>query len=80
MQNLPVVNSQVQILRMEVWVTNRTGSTVNTRNIVGLMDLAEPSPYNTNIHSLTTPNALPANGDNDIYSFLNVDANRNPHL
>ena len=25
MKNLPVVNSQVQILRMEVWVTNRNG-------------------------------------------------------
>ncbi|MGM2810373.1 hypothetical protein, partial [Bacillus cereus group sp. Bce027] len=27
MANLPVVNSQVQIQRIEVWVTNRTGAT-----------------------------------------------------
>ena len=27
LRNLPVVNSQVQIQRMEVWVTNRTGAT-----------------------------------------------------
>ena len=42
MSNLPVVNSQVQIMRMEVWVTNRTGATTNTtRSIVGFMDLGE---------------------------------------
>ena len=41
MSNLPLVNSQVQIVRMEVWVTNRNGTTTNTRGIVGLMDLGE---------------------------------------
>jgi cell surface protein SprA len=80
MSNLPIVNSQVQILRMEVWVTNRTGVTTNTRTVVGLMDLAENNPYNTNIHSLTT-NTLPQNGANDLYSFLTSNqANRNPAL
>ncbi len=44
MSKLPVVSSQVQILRMEVWVTNRNGSTTETRDVVGLMDLAEPDP------------------------------------
>ena len=45
MKNLPIINSQVQILRMEVWVTNRTGATTDTRDIVGLMDLGEQKPY-----------------------------------
>src|SRR5207253_4336504 len=36
MAKLPVVSSSVQILRMEVWVTNRTGATTETRDIVGL--------------------------------------------
>ncbi len=81
MSNLPVVNSQVQVLRIEVWVTDRTGSTTDTRSIVGLMDLAESSPYNPNVHSLTT-NPLPENGSNDLYPFLASDAtnNRNPAL
>ncbi len=80
MKNLPVVNSQVQILKMEVWVTNRTGSTINTRSIVGLMDLAEYQPYNSNVHSLTT-NSLPDNGSNDLYPFLaGSPANRDPAL
>ena len=41
MSNLPVVNSQVQILRMEVWVTNRTGATTETSDVVGFMDLVK---------------------------------------
>ena len=45
MKQLPVVNSAVQILRMEVWVTNRTGATTDTRDIVALMDLGERNPY-----------------------------------
>lgn len=81
MKNLPYVNSQVQILRLEVWVTNRSGATTNTRGIVGFMDLGENSPYNPNIHSLTS-STLPQNGANDLYSFLAGDpeTNRNPAL
>ncbi len=80
MAKLPVVNSQVQILRMEVWVTNRTGATTDTRNIVGLMDLGENTPYNNNIHSLTT-NPLPQNGANDLYAAVTSNPiYRNPSL
>ncbi|MDE3213737.1 MAG: cell surface protein SprA, partial [Bacteroidota bacterium] len=38
MSTLPAMTSPVQILRVEVWVTNRTGSTTNSREVVGLMD------------------------------------------
>ena len=55
MSNLPIVNSPVQILRMEVWVTNRNGTTTQARNIVGLMDLGESTPYNPNIIPLYGP-------------------------
>ncbi len=44
MKQLPVVNSRVQILRVEVWVTNRNGATTDTRDIVGFMDLGERNP------------------------------------
>ena len=53
MSNLPVVRSLVQIQRIEVWVTNRTGTTNRERDVVGLMDMGENQPYNPNIHSLT---------------------------
>jgi len=78
MQDLPVVNSQVQILRMEVWVTNRTGATTETRNIVGLMDLAEGAPHNPNIIGTGAGN-LPSNATNNLYNTLITDPSiRNP--
>ena len=78
MSTLPLVKTQVQIMRMEVWVTNRNGTTTNTRGIVGLMDLGENAPYNTNIHSLTN-NPLPQNDANDLYgSLLNNRGYRDP--
>jgi cell surface protein SprA len=80
MSNLPVVNSQVQIQRIEVWVTNRTGATTDARDIVGLMDLGESRPYNPNVRSLTT-SPLPANGANDLYNSLNGNPSaRNPSV
>ncbi len=45
MKELPIVNSLAQILRVEVWITNRTGATTETRDVVGLMDLGEGQPY-----------------------------------
>ena len=45
MRELPIVNSLAQILRVEVWVTNRTGATTDTRDVVALMDLGENNPY-----------------------------------
>src|SRR5205085_2987127 len=46
MAQLPVVRSNVQVLRVEVWVTNRTGATTDTRDVVGFMDLGERNPFN----------------------------------
>ncbi|WP_447640712.1 MULTISPECIES: T9SS outer membrane translocon Sov/SprA [Chitinophagaceae] len=69
MANLPVTRSQVNITRMEVWVTNRTGTITNARNVVGLMDLGESKPYNSNIHAIGLSD-LPDNGNNDIYNKI----------
>jgi len=78
MKNLPVVNSQVQVQRVEVWVTNRTGATTEARDVVGLMDLGESSPYNSSVQSLTS-NPLPANGANNLFGSLVANPNaRNP--
>jgi len=45
MSNLPAITTPVQILRMEVWVTNKNGTTTDAREIVGLMDLGEGRPF-----------------------------------
>jgi cell surface protein SprA len=41
LKNLPAVSSGVNIERIEVWITNKTSSYDETRNIVAFADLAE---------------------------------------
>ena len=69
MSQLPVVNSPVQIFRMEVWVTNRNGATTETRDVVALMDLGEGAPYRAP-GGTGNPNSLPYNNINGLYSLL----------
>jgi cell surface protein SprA len=77
MSELPKVNSQVQILRIEVWVTNRNGSTTETRDVVGLMDLGENQPFNPGINSLTNQ-PFPNNDANDLFRrIINNPSSRN---
>ncbi len=94
LSKIPAVTTPVQILRLEVWVTNRNGSTTNTRDIVGLMDLGErdayrsqPTPTNTNtrapyiVNSFGGTSGLPFNDANDLYrNIVNNANNRNPSL
>lgn len=68
MKKLPVVNSKVQILRMEVWVTNRNGTTTDTRDVIAFMDLGERSPYSSILSA--GGNELPRNDANNLYSLL----------
>lgn len=44
----PYIKSQVQITRLEVWITNRSQQTLNVRNIVGIQDLGEYDPLTSN--------------------------------
>ncbi len=73
--NYPFINTNVQITRIEVWVTNRTNRTENVRNIVALQDLGESNPNPAANDILLNPippgflnagpNAFPDNGNND---------------
>jgi cell surface protein SprA len=44
--NIPIISSNVNITKIEVWITNRTNATTNSRDILALMDLGENTPYN----------------------------------
>jgi len=66
MSNAPAVITPVQILRLEVWVTNKNGSTTDAREIVGLMDLGEKNPF----HPFTVTGNLPANNTNSEYATI----------
>ena len=49
LQDYPFIRSQVQITRLEVWVTNRSQQTANVRNIVAFQDLGETQEDKTRI-------------------------------
>ena len=49
LENYPYIRSKVQIVRVEVWATNRSNRTSNIRNIVALQDLGEAKSQNTRI-------------------------------
>ncbi len=77
MSNLPAITTPVQILRMEVWVTNKNGATTDAREIVGLMDLGESKPF----HPFIVTGNLPANNTNSEYRDIISNPNsRNPAL
>lgn len=80
MSNLPAITSPIQVLRMEVWVTNRIGVTTETRDIVGLTDLAETQPFlQPPLVNVLTSFTNPNNGSNDLYSkVINTPDARNP--
>lgn len=45
----PYIQSQVQITRLEVWVTNRSQQTLNVRNVVAIQDLGEADVTKTRV-------------------------------
>ncbi len=73
LQNLPVVNSGVQITRIEVWVVNQTANVQNTRNIIGFTDLGEGEPFQNPALPIEIGdfplNDFPDNGQNQLYSI-----------
>ncbi len=71
MSNLPAVITPVNILRMEVWVTNKNGVTRDAREIVGLMDLGESNPF----HPFIATGVLPDNNTNNEYALITGNPN-----
>ena len=69
MSTLPNLTTGVKINRVEVWVTNKTGTTSNTRNIVAFTDLGENSRISNPVWS-TTGQPVPSNNANTLYPTL----------
>ena len=69
MSTLPNLTTGVKINRVEVWITNKSGTTSNSRNIVAFGELGE-NTYLTNPVWNTTGMPVPSNQANDIYSSL----------
>ncbi|MGI9532889.1 cell surface protein SprA [Lutimonas sp.] len=74
LSNFPLINSTINITRIEIWVTNRNATTTGTRNIVALADLAENDPNNIGPANVTAiPGAQdPSNEANDLNNLLTL--------
>ena len=69
MKTLPNITTGVTINRVEIWVTNKSGTTSNTRDIVALTDLGETSNI-SNSRWTTGGTPVPANAANSEYATL----------
>jgi len=78
--NLPFVNSQVSITRIEVWISNTNGSTNDVRSVVAFAELGEdprndlPKPHipvdQQGFISDQGADVLPYNGQNSLYGDM----------
>ena len=69
MQKLPNLTTGITINRVEVWVTNKTGSSENTRNIVALTDLGENEKVSNPMWAVGGT-VVPANKANTEYDAM----------
>ena len=79
LKNYPLINSQINITRVEVWITNRNASTEDYRSIVAFADIGESDtdvlvnqtgeiqPTNP---PTTTGGNIPTNGSNNLSTLL----------
>jgi len=73
MSTLPIPNTTINITRIEVWLTNRTNSIENTRNIIAFSDLGEAKAENCEGNPGTySALELPDNDANGLYSWASA--------
>ena len=69
--NYPFINNNIQITRLEVWVTNRQNQTQDARNIIAIQDIGESDASNIGLDFPptgfvnTAAGAFPDNANND---------------
>ena len=69
MSKLPNVTTGITINRVEIWVTNKTGTTSNSRDIVALTDLGENTSVSNPMWTVTGQ-PVPSNNANTEYSTM----------
>lgn len=69
MQKMPNITTGITINRVEIWVTNKTGTTSNSRDIVALTDLGENTKVSNPMWGLTGQ-VVPGNNANSEYSTM----------
>lgn len=71
LMNLPIINSGIQITKIEVWVTNKQANFENSRNIIAFADLGEAQNniFASNIFTQTGSGPV-SNGLNNLYELM----------
>jgi len=69
--SLPVITSNINITKIEVWVTNIGAAVTENRNIVAFQDLGEVKPYNKGILPATS-NPYPNQTSNNLINQLDT--------
>ena len=69
MSRLPNVTTGITINRVEIWVTNKTGNTTNSRDIVALTDLGENQTVSNPMWGVTGQ-PVPSNSANSEYNAM----------
>ncbi|MCG8411984.1 MAG: cell surface protein SprA [Bacteroidales bacterium] len=68
LEKLPIINSAINITKIEVWVTNKVSENKDNRDIVALLDLAETDVF-ADFISVDHP-GYPKNNTNNLYTKL----------
>ncbi len=76
LSTLPVVNSNIKIIRLEVWRTNIGAAVTNNRNILALTDLGEYKTSSPNVFSGSSQRP-DDHESNNLLSLINTSAVRN---
>lgn len=77
--NLPIVTSDINITKVEVWVTNIGAATQENRNIVAFTDIGEGDQakiFNPYVNAVLPAN-IPSNRSNDLLARLDTNRVRN---
>ena len=70
---LPYVSSGVNITRIEVWITNKSGKYEQARNLVAFQDLAENSVLANSYWTVNPQLPNPANASNNLLNVIKTD-------
>lgn len=74
MSTLPTPNTNIKIIRMEVWRTNVGAAVTNNRNILALTDLGENNPASNRLQGGMS--TKPTNTSNNLFSVMDRSAIR----
>ncbi|MDL2304157.1 cell surface protein SprA [Bacteroides sp. OttesenSCG-928-D19] len=70
MAKAPYISSSISINRIEVWITNKTSSTGQTRNIVAFSDLGEYDHISNPLFTTSGSLKVPYNEANTLYKTI----------